>query len=99
MSTPLHQDQDGDRRVNAETSTIWERALLLLVLGFGFGLAQSLLFVLAMTQFLWMLIGRERNRFLADFGRSLGLWMAETAWFLSADTDEKPFPWREWPRS
>ena len=48
--------------------------------------------------FLWMLIAGNRNMFIADFGRSLGLWQAECAWFLSGDSDERPFPWRPWPK-
>jgi hypothetical protein len=82
-----------------DTAAIWKRGLAMLLLALGVGLAQSLLYAIALVQFAWMLIKRERNGFLAGFGRSLGLWLAEAAWFLSGDSDDKPFPWREWPRS
>ncbi len=61
------------------------------------GIAQSVLCAVAVVQFAWMLIKSERNEFVARFGASLGLWLAETASFLSGDRDEKPFPWKPWP--
>ena len=65
---------------------------------FCFGIAQPLLFALAIVQFLWMAIKNERNVFVADLGRSLSAWIAEAGRFLTGDTEEKPFPWKAWPR-
>lgn len=80
-----------------DSSAIWLRGLFMLLFIFLFGLAQSVLFAIAVIQFIWMLIKREPNLFLAEFGASLSLWMAETARFLVGDTQDKPFPWRPWP--
>jgi hypothetical protein len=93
------ENQERDRAAQPDATGIWMRGLIMLVIMFAVGLAQSVLFAVAVVQFLWMLIARERNGFLVNFGRSLGLWLAEAAWFLSGDTDEKPFPWKSWPRS
>ena len=98
MSYPRENDE-RDRAGPVDTPNIWLHGLSVLVIMACIGLAQSVLYAVAIVQFLWMLITRERNGFLVDFGRSLGLWLAEAAWFLSGDTDEKPFPWKAWPKS
>lgn len=97
MSSSYEDDHHASTSDHGSTS-IWRRGLSMLLLMCAFWLGQSVLFAVAVVQFLWMLIKRERNMFLADFGHSLALWLAETAWFLSADTEEKPFPWKAWPK-
>jgi hypothetical protein len=92
---------DDDRRNDATHEdgprSIWIRGAVMLALMFCLGLAQSVLGAMAVVQFLWMLITRERNVFLADFGFSLGQWMAETAHFLTGATERRPFPFNPWP--
>jgi hypothetical protein len=53
----------------------------------------------AIVQFLWLLFSHEPNRLLARFGKSLSLWMAQTARFLTCASEEKPFPWSDWPQA
>jgi uncharacterized membrane protein len=71
----------------------------MLVLILAFGLAQSLLYLIALVQFVLLLLTDEPNKRLVLFGKSLALWLAETARFLSFVTEEKPFPWAAWPPS
>lgn len=75
---------------------IWMRGLMMLILAFMFGLAQTVLGVLAVVQFLWMLFKREKNALLMDFGIDLGEWLAAVARFQCGATEEKPFPWAKW---
>jgi hypothetical protein len=97
MSYPYDQNNRDDA-VPSHRATVLKRGAIMLLFIFLFGVAQSVLYAMAVLQFLWLLIGGARNEFLASFGRSLGLWLAETAWFLSGDTEEIPFPWRPWPQ-
>jgi hypothetical protein len=71
----------------------------MLVLIIGFTVGQWLLNLLALVQFLWLLLAREPNEFLARFGNSLAIWLAEVGRFLTCATEHKPFPWRPWPGS
>jgi hypothetical protein len=100
MSYP-HEDRERERiaRPGSDTDSIWMRGLIMLLIIVCYWLAQSVLYVTTVIQFIWMAVTGEKNGLVADFGRSLGLWLAEAAWFLTGDTDEKPFPWRPWPRS
>jgi hypothetical protein len=97
MSNP-YNEKDRVDLASHHASNVSKRGIIMLLFLFCFGIAQWVLYAVAVIQFLWMLIRGERNAFLATFGRSLGLWLAETAWFLSGDTEERPFPWRAWPQ-
>jgi hypothetical protein len=78
---------------------VWMRGLFMLVLIIGFAVGQWLLNLLALVQFLWLLLAREPNDFLARFGNSLAIWLAEVGRFLTCATEDTPFPWRPWPGS
>ena len=80
-------------------SGVWRRGLFMLVLMFLFGFGQSVLFLTAVVQFLWLVFANAPNAFLMRFGKSLSLWLGETARFLTCATDDKPFPWMAWPRA
>jgi hypothetical protein len=69
--------------------------MFLFMIGFTFGV--WLLNLLAIVQFVWLLIAREPSQFIARFGSSLSLWLAEIGRFLTSATDDRPFPWRQWP--
>jgi hypothetical protein len=76
----------------ARKSPIWMRGLFMLVFMLAFGVGQSILYLTAVAQFLWLLFANEPNKLLVEFGKSLALWLAQTARFLCCATDEKPFP-------
>lgn len=97
MSHP-YDDKDQTDLAPSSTSNVWKRGAIMVLFLICFSIAHWVLYAVTVVQFLWMLIASERNAFLASFGRSLGLWLAETAWFLSGDTEERPFPWRPWPQ-
>ncbi len=75
---------------------IWLRGLFMVIFAVFFGLAETVLFILALVQFLWMLFAKERNEGIADFGASVGKWLGHVAEFQTGATDEKPFPWGKW---
>lgn len=87
-----HESDAGPGR-----SAIWMRGLFMLLLMLAFGIAQGLLWVTAIVQFLWLFFAGEPNALLVRFGKSLSLWLAETARFVTCATEEKPFPWAPWP--
>ena len=95
---PLEHAPDINRP-QPDKSATWKRGLFMLLLIFAFGVGQSLLYVTAVVQFLWLVFANEPNGMLVRFGKSLSRWLAETARFLSCVTDAKPFPWAEWPPS
>ena len=81
----------------ASKRPIWMRGLFMLLLMIAFWIAQWLLWLVAIVQFLWLFFAGEPNGFLQRFGRSLSQWLGETARFVSCASEAKPFPWAPWP--
>ena len=94
MTTAQETTGTSERR---DRRPVWIRGAFMLFFLIAFSIAHWLLGLVALIQFLTLLIGGRRNEFLARFGRSLGLWLDQTARFQSAATDERPFPWAPWP--
>lgn len=80
-----------------ERPSRWARLIPMIVLIICFGLAEAALYIIAIIQFIWVLVNDERNQQLADFGAALSEWMAQDAKYLSFASDDKPFPWASWP--
>lgn len=74
------------------------RGLFMLLFVFFFGVAETLLALLAVLQFLWLIVTGRPNEMLRRFGASLALWMAEAGRFQACASEEKPFPWKPWPQ-
>lgn len=91
---PFEMNEPEERFEKPEN--IWMRGLWMLVFVLLFSLAETILAVIALVQFLWMLFAKEKNQLLLNFGRDLGLWMRHVAEFQSGSSEEKPFPWRPW---
>jgi uncharacterized protein DUF4389 len=85
------------RKSSFGDSAVWMRGLYMLLLVLAFGVAQTLLCVTAIAQFLWLLFAGEANSQIAQFGSSLSRWLADAARYLSCASDAKPFPWAPWP--
>lgn len=86
----------------AETKTrrnIWLRGLLMILMGLAYQLAGTLLFFVAMIQFVLTLLSDAPNSRLMAFGCSLGHYQGQIANFVSFATEEPPFPFADWPSS
>lgn len=86
-----------DDQARSASSAAWMRGLFMLLLLLAFAVAQTLLWVTAIAQFLWLLFAGEQNALLSRFGRSLALWLAEAARYITCASEAKPFPWASWP--
>lgn len=90
-------DQNAAEPAKESKRETWIRGLIMLAFVIFFGLAETLLHLMALVQFLWLLITGARNDVLMRFGKSMALWMADVARFQTCATEDKPFPWRAWP--
>ena len=79
------------------THSRWARALYLLFFMCAFGAGQTVLGLIAVVQFVWLLATGEPNQVLRQFGASLARWFADAVLFLTCASNDKPFPWRNWP--
>ena len=75
----------------------WVRGLHMLLMTLAFYGVATILFLVALTQFLLFLFSQAPNQRLASFGRSLALYFQQLVEFLTFASDELPFPFNDWP--
>ncbi len=76
---------------------IWVRGLVMILMALAYQLVSTLLFFVAIIQFLLVAINNEPNIRLAGFGRSLGRYQSQVADFVSFVTEVAPFPFSDFP--
>ena len=82
--------------IEEEPENPWMRGLWMVVLAILFGVGQSILFLAAVLQFLWLVFAKEKNEPIAEFGKELADWLARVALFQTGATEDKPFPFARW---
>jgi hypothetical protein len=95
MST---SDIDTGQTAPATAPRPWMRGVYMIVLAILFAIAETVLLAVAVIQFAWMIVYRDRQPALASFGAALGAWLREVARYQSAQTEQRPFPWADWPK-
>lgn len=86
----------GEQFEPAEPDGLVLRLLYMVLIAIMISLAQSILVVATVLQFIIMLVNNKQpNERLADFGTDLGIWVAKAARFQTAASNVKPWPWTE----
>jgi len=87
----LNELRQGKAQENLVLRLLW-----MLVISVMLSLAQTILTFVTVIQFIIMLIsGRQPNERLADFGTTLGIWIAKAARYQTAASEMRPWPWSE----
>lgn len=63
-----------------------------------YGLTDLVVFTVAFVQTFLKLFTGEPSDSLKDFGKSLGIYLKQISEFLSYASEEKPFPFSDWPK-
>ena len=72
------------------------RLVYMLIIAVMISLAQTVLGVATIIQFVIMLVNNQQpNERLADFGTDLGIWVAKAARYQTAASNVKPWPWTD----
>ncbi len=72
------------------------RLLYMLLIWFMLSIAQTVLTVATVIQFVIMLVNTGTpNERLAEFGTDLGIWIAKAARFQTGASEVKPWPWTD----
>ncbi len=75
----------------------WKRGLLMLLMGLAFHIASMLLCLLAVVQWVLVLLQLGANRQLQAFACSLGQYLRQIAEFVGFVAEKIPFPFADWP--
>ena len=84
-------DADGSKR------NIWMRGLWMLLMLLVLHVCGTVLLIVAVIQFVVVLLNDAPNIRLVSFGRNLGSYFRQIVHFLTFATEEIPFPFSEWP--
>ena len=86
----------GEQFEPAKKDGMLERLIYMILIAIMISLAQTILGVVTVIQFVIMLINnKEPNERLAEFGTDLGIWVAKAARYQTAASNVKPWPWTE----
>lgn len=77
----------------------WLRFAFMVLFLLILGVVSYLIVALVILQFFWALIAGEGNDKLRDFGSSVARFIHHVLRFLTYNTDDKPFPFADWPES
>ncbi len=78
-------------------SRLWPRAAIMLGFLVMTYVAQTILALITVLQACWLGATGDPNPRIARFGAQMALWLEAVARFQSCATEERPFPWAEWP--
>jgi Domain of unknown function (DUF4389) len=90
----MMEEQTKTNLLNPES---WFRLLYMLVFGLLSVVARMVIWVVAILQFLLVLVTGTGNDNLRDLGRGTSKWVYQTFLFLTFNSDDKPFPFSDWP--
>jgi hypothetical protein len=79
---------------NLET---WKRGLFMVVFAIISGLAKLIVAVVAVFQFVTLLIKGQTNETMVPFGQNLSTYIYQLTTFLTFNTDVMPFPFMDFP--
>ena len=80
--------------MNGET---WIRLAYMLLFTLLLMAARLIITVVALMQLLIVLVSGADNENLRNLGQGLGKWVYQTVMFLTFNSNNKPFPFDEWP--
>lgn len=86
----------GEQTEPGTSDTLLERLLYMILIAIMISVAQTVLGVMTIVQFVIMLVNNKQpNDRLADFGTDLGVWIAKAARYQTAASNVKPWPWTD----
>ena len=87
---------DPEVKEKDDYDSIWVRLVYMVIIAILMSMASWLLGLLTVAQFVIMVFSnREPNDQLAEFGTTMGVWMAKAARYQTAASEVKPWPWTE----
>jgi len=75
------------------------RILFVIVFWFAFYVSQFVVGVVTIAQCVFVLITGKPNQYLMQLGDSLAKYVSEILSFVTFNTDKRPFPFAEFPKS
>lgn len=82
---------------NIKSESFWLRSLFMILFLIVYRIVDLVVLLIAVCQWLFVLITGDANSSLTRFSASLGQYVAQIINYLGHESDEKPFPFSDWP--
>ncbi|MGS2724480.1 DUF4389 domain-containing protein [Porticoccus sp. GXU_MW_L64] len=93
----MSNETQNQWQTNLLNVNVWLRLVFMMLTLFCLWIARILLWFVALFQFLLVLIVGRDNDNLRNFGQGLSTWVHQCLLFVTFNSEEKPFPFNEWP--
>lgn len=90
---------DTELKSNLSSKQTWMRGLYMLLFVVIYHVAEVVIGAVVVLQFLFSLITGQTNLRLLQFGHSLSRYVYQIFSYLTFNSEEKPFPFADWPAS
>jgi len=84
--------------VSEKPESIWMRGLYILLFAFIYSAAEVVMIAVVVLQFLFILFTQEKNEKILSFGADLTEFLFRVFRYLTFNSDNRPFPFDEWPK-
>lgn len=88
---------DHELKENLKQRKTWLRGLYMLLFAIFYSVAEIVILVVVVFQFLLALFTARTNARLVLFGKSLSTYVYQVMLYLTFNSEDKPFPFGEWP--
>ncbi len=88
---------DKQLKANITSSELWLRLIYMVFFGVCLQLVRIMMWAIVVLQFCLVLITGGDNEYLRNFGLTLSQYVFQVFKFLTYNTEEKPFPFSDWP--
>ena len=83
--------------MHVKNTTTWVRLAYMVLFSVLLMAGRSVISLIVLAQFLLVLVTGKDNDNLRNLGQGLGQWVYQTIMFLTFNSNDKPFPFDEWP--
>ena len=88
---------DEEMKARLTSRDVWMRALYMIFFAITYSVAEVLVFLTVIFQFLVILFTGSANEQLMRFGQNLTRYIADIVRFETFNSEDKPFPLSDWP--
>jgi len=83
-----------DNFLNGRT---WLRGIFMLLFALIYSVAEVIVFIVVLLQFLFVLFTGQQNTRLRDFGQGLSIFVYQIVSYWTYNSEDRPFPFSPWP--
>lgn len=89
----------SDLKDSVTSDAFWLKTLYLIGFFVVYRVLDLVVLLIGAVQWVFRLLTGEVNPALAEFGDSLGQYIGQIIHYLSGASEDKPYPFRDWPDS